>query len=320
MKAIRIHAFGGPEVMALEDVPDLRPGTGEVAVRIKAVGVNPVETYIRSGQYAHKPNLPYTPGADASGVVHATGPGVTHFTAGDRVYVAGTLNGAYAEMALCKESQVHRLPANITFQQGAAMGVPYSTAYRALFLRTHALPGETVLVHGASGGVGVATVQLARAAGLTVFGTAGTERGEKLVKEQGAHFVLDHRAPGYREQLASLTGGRGVDLIIEMLANVNLGRDLAMLAKKGRVVVVGSRGPVEINPRDLMSRDAAVLAMTMMNASEAELATIHAGLVAGLENGTLRPVVGRELPLSDAGRAHQAVLESGAYGKIVLLP
>ncbi|MGH9438196.1 MAG: NADPH:quinone reductase, partial [Terriglobia bacterium] len=285
MKAIRIHSFGGPEVMAIEDAPDLRPGAGEVTVRIKAVGVNPVDTYIRSGQYAHKPNLPYTPGSDAAGLVEAAGSGVKSISPGDRVYVAGTLSGAYAEMALCKESQVHRLPANVSFQQGAAVGVPYSTAWRALFLQAHALPGETVLVHGASGGVGVAAVQIARAAGLNVIGTAGTESGLKLVKDVGAHHVLNHHMPNYRDQLASLTGGRGVDVIIEMLANVNLGHDLPMLAKKGRVVVVGSRGPIEINPRDIMSRDASILAGTMMNASEADLATIHAALVAGLDNG-----------------------------------
>ncbi len=320
MKAIRVHAFGGPEVMALEEVPDLRPGAGEVVVRVKAVGVNPVETYIRSGQYAAKPNLPYTPGSDAAGLVEAVGSGVKSVSAGDRVYVAGSLSGAYAEMALCKESQVHPLPASLTFQQGAAVGVPYGTAYRALFQRARAASGETALVHGASGGVGVAAVQLARAAGLKVIGTAGTERGLKLVKENGAHHALDHRTPNYREEIASLTGGRGVDVIIEMLANVNLGRDLAMLAKHGRVVVVGSRGAVEINPRDAMTRDAVILAMTMMNASEADLATIHAAIVAGLENGTLRPVVGREMPLAEAPKAHQAVMEPGAHGKIVLVP
>ena len=320
MKAIRIHAFGGPEAMVYEDVPDLRPGAGEVVVRVKAVGVNPVDTYIRSGQYAIKPNLPYTPGSDAAGIVEAAGAGVTRVSTGDRVYAAGTLSGAYAGLALCKESQVHTLPSNLTFQQGAAVGTPYGTAYRALFHRARAGAGETVLVHGASGGVGIAAVQMARAAGLNVIGTAGTERGQKLVKENGAHHVLDHRAATYRDQLASLTGSRGVDVLVEMLANVNLGRDLPMLAKHGRVVVVGSRGAVEINPRDIMSRDAAILAMTMVNASEADLASIHAAIVAGLENGTLRPIVGRELPLAEAPRAHQAVLEPGAYGKIVLIP
>ncbi|HEX8853479.1 MAG TPA: zinc-binding dehydrogenase, partial [Pyrinomonadaceae bacterium] len=178
----------------------------------------------------------------------------------------------------------------------------------------------TVLVHGASGGVGVAAVQLARAAGLTVYGTAGTERGLQLVSEEGAHHVLDHSAPRYLDSLQAHTRGEGVNVVLEMLANVNLGKDLEVLARGGRVVVVGSRGTVEINPRLAMTRDASILGMTLMNATARELERIHAALFAGLENGTLRPVVGRELPLAEAARAHEAVLEAGAYGKIVLMP
>ena len=321
MRAIRVHQFGGPEVLKLEEVPDLRPGAGDVLVQVKAAGVNPVETYIRNGAYAVKPALPYTPGSDAAGTVKAVGQGVTKFAAGARVYVAGTsLTGTYAEQAIAREFQVHPLPEKISFAQGAAMGVPYGTAHRALFLRGNARPGESVLVHGASGGVGTATVQLARAAGLTVIGTAGSDRGKSLVAQEGAHHVLDHKSPNYLDELMKLTGGRGVDLIIEMLSNVNLGKDLTILARHGRVVVVGSRGMVEINPRDTMVRDASILGMTLLNATEAELAGMHAALVAGLENGSLRPVVGQEIPLADAARAHKAVMEPGAYGKIVLVP
>jgi NADPH:quinone reductase len=221
---------------------------------------------------------------------------------------------------LCDESQVHPLPENTSFAQGAGVYVPYATAYRALFQRARATPGEVVLVHGASGGVGVAALQLARAAGMTVIGTGGTEKGRRLVAEEGAHHVLDHRAPDYLEQAVALTGGRGVDVILEMLANVNLDRDLNILARGGRVVVIGNRGTVEINPRAAMSRDAAILGMSLLNAPQHELSGIHAALVAGLESGTLRPVVGQEMPLADAPRAHEAVLEPGAYGKIVLIP
>ena len=176
------------------------------------------------------------------------------------------------------------------------------------------------MVHGASGGVGTAAVQLARAAGLTVIGTGGTDEGRKLIAEQGAHHVLDHHAPGYLAEVLALTGGRGADVILEMLANVNLDKDMNILAKNGRVVVVGSRGPVEINPRALMTRDASVHGMSLFNASAAEWANINAAIAAGLDNGTLRPFVGRELPLADAPRAHESVLEPGAYGKIVLVP
>jgi NADPH2:quinone reductase len=320
MKAIRVHQFGGPEVMQLEDVPELAAGPGEVVVRVHAIGINPVDTYIRGGLHAVKPALPYTPGADAAGVVESVGEGVTRVSAGASVYVAGTISGAYAQQALCNDSQVHRLPSHITFEQGAAVGVPYATAYRALFHRAQARAGETVLVHGATGGVGTACVQLARAAGMTVIATGGTDKGRSNVVQQGAHHVLDHHSPDYPDQILDLTGGNGVNVILEMLANVNLAKDLSILAKFGRVVVIGSRGKIEIDPRATMTRDLNILGMTLFNASDHDRASIHAALVAGLENGTLRPVVGKEMPLADAVRAHEAVLQPGAFGKIVMIP
>ncbi len=320
MKAIRVHGFGGPEVLRLEEVPTPQPGPGEVLVRMHAIGVNPVETYIRAGKYARLPALPYTPGNDGAGVVEQIGDSVTRFKPGDRVYTAGSISGTYAEFALCKTEQVHQLPANASFAQGAAMGTPYATAYRGLFQRADAKPGETVLVHGASGGVGTAAVQLARARGLRVFGTAGSDQGRKLAREQGAHEVFDHRAPDQFEQIMKATDGRGVDVIVELLANVNLAKDLTILAKSGRVAIIGSRGRVEIDPRDAMQRDADLRGMVLPNTPPAEMASIHAALVAGLEKGTLRPVIGKEFPLAEAAEAHRAVMGSGAFGKIVLLP
>lgn len=306
--------------MQLEDVPDLTPGPSEVVVRLQSVGVNPVDAYIRSGLYRPDLKLPYTPGLDGAGVISAIGPEVRHRQVGQRVYVAWSLSGTYGEEVLCKEFQTHPLPDSISFSQGAAIGVPYGAAFRALFQRAHAKAGETVLVHGASGGVGIAAVQLARAAGLRVIGTAGTDEGQKLVLAQGAHHVLNHRNAGYLERLQELTCGKGVDVILEMLANVNLDHDLGGLATGGRVVVIGSRGRVEIDPRTAMGKEAAILGMTLYNASENELASMHAAFGEGLENGTLRPVVSRELPLAAAAAAHHAVLEASSLGKIVLLP
>jgi len=320
MKAIRVHEFGGPEVLRLEDAPKARPGSGQVLVRMHAIGVNPVETYIRAGTYPRRPELPYTPGNDGAGVIEQVGPNANEFKSGDRVYTAGSVSGTYAEFALCKTDQVHRLPANVSFTQGAAMGTPYATAYRGLFQRADAKPGETVLVHGASGGVGTAAVQLARSHGLRVFGTVGSDEGRKLACEEGAHEVFDHREPDHYEHIMNATSGRGVDVIVELLANVNLGKDLTILANTGRVVVIGSRGRVEIDPRDTMQRDADIRGMVLPNTPPAELASIHAALVAGLENETLRPVIGKELPLAEAAQAHRAVMESGATGKIVLVP
>ncbi len=320
MKAIRVNGFGGPEVLRLEDVPTPEPGSGEALVRMHAIGVNPVETYIRAGKYARLPALPYTPGNDGAGVIEQVGSDVNEFKPGDRVYTGGSVSGTYAEFALCKKEQVHRLPENVSFAQGAAVGTPYATAYRGLFQRAKAKPGETVLVHGASGGVGTAAVQLAFARGLHVLGTAGSDEGSKLAREQGAREVFDHRRPDHFDQILKATGGRGVDVIVELLANVNLGRDLIVLAKGGRVAIIGSRGRVEIDPRDTMQRDVDLRGMVLPNASPAEMASIHAALVAGLENGTLRPVIGKEFPLSEAAQAHRAVLEAGALGKIVLVP
>jgi NADPH:quinone reductase len=320
MKAIVVHEFGGPEVLKLEDVPTPRPSAGQVLVRIRAAGVNPYDTYMRNGTYAVKPPLPYTPGSDAAGDVEATGEGVTKVKRGDRVYTAKTLTGAYAEYALALETQVHPLPANITYAQGAAVWVPYGTAYHALYQSARARASETLLVHGASGGVGIAAVQIGRAMGLTVMGTAGSKRGLELVTREGAHHVFDHSQPGYLQEILKATGGRGVDLILEMLANVNLGQDLKLLATRGRVVVIGSRGDATITARDLMSRRGAIHAFTIWGLTESEERETHAGLIAGMENDTLRPVVGKELPLAEALRAHKEILEHNAYGKIVLIP
>jgi NADPH2:quinone reductase len=320
MRAIRVHRFGEPEIMQLEEVPDLLPGPGEVVVRLQATGVNPVDTYIRSGMYRPDLVLPYTPGIDGAGVISAVGEGVRHRRVGDRVYVAWSISGTYAEQVLCTEFQTHPLPENVSFSQGAAVGVPYGAAYRALFQRARAVAGEMVLVHGASGGVGIAAVQLARAAGLRVIGTAGSEKGLELVLAQGAHHALNHREPGYLDRVWQYTCNQGVNVILEMLANVNLGKDLGVLAKGGRVVVIGSRGRVEIDPREAMMRESAILGMTLYNADERERASMHAAFAAGLENGTLRPVVSGELPLAEAASAHHAVMEASTFGKIVLLP
>lgn len=320
MKAIRVERFGGPEVLRMATVADPEPGKDQVVVRVRAAGVNPVETYVRSGKYAALPELPYTPGTDAAGVIEAVGPGVDGFRTGDRVYTAGTVSGSYAELALADAANVHRLPERTSFAQGAALGVPYATAYRALFQRAQARAGETLLVHGGTGGVGLAAIQLAVAAGLRVIATGGSEAGRKLAADQGAEHVLDHHREGYLGELEQLTGGRGVDVILEMLANVNLGRDLGVLAHAGRVVVIGSRGTVEINPRDLMARDAAIFGMILWKTPAADATSIHAGLYGGLASGALNPVVAEELPLADVPRAHELVMQAGARGKYVLVP
>jgi NADPH2:quinone reductase len=319
MKAIRVYEFGGPEVLKLEEVATPKPGAGEVLVRVHATGVNPYDTYMRAGTYAVKPPLPYTPGSDGAGVVEAVGDRVKKVKRGDRVYTAKTLTGAYAEYAVALEEQVHQLPAKIDFKEGAGVWVPYGTAYHALYHAAKAHAAETVLVHGASGGVGTAALQIAHAMGLKVLGTAGTPKGLEVAKREGAHQVFDHRKAGYQEEILQATDNRGVDIILEMLANVNLSNDTKLLANNGRVIVIGSRGEVTINPRELMAHRASIRGFTLWGITAAEEADIHAGLFAGLESGTLRPVVGKVLPLAEAARAHKEILEPGSAGKIVLV-
>lgn len=303
MKAIRVEQFGPPEVLQLREVPTPVPAAGQVLVRLHAVGVNPVDTYIRSGAYAALPALPFTPGTDAAGVTPE----------GQRVYLSGSLTGTYAEYAVCEPRHLHPLPAEISFAQGAALNIPYATAYRALFEKARVQPGETVLIHGASGGVGLAAVQFAVAHGCRVIGTAGSPAGLDLVRQHGAQQALNHRQAGYLAGLAA-------DVIVEMLANVNLAQDLTALAQNGRLVIVGNRGTIEINPREVMRREAVVMGVFLHQATADELAAAHRAIAAGLRAGQLRPVVGRELPLAEAARAHAAVLEPGATGKIVLVP
>jgi NADPH2:quinone reductase len=319
MKAIVVHEFGGPEVLKLEEIPAPKPAAGQVLVRVHGAGVNPYDTYMRAGTYAVKPALPYTPGSDGAGVIEAVGPGVTRVKPGERVYMAKTVSGAYAEYTLALETQVHRLPEKVSFTRGAGVWVPYGTAYHAIFHSAQAHASETILIHGASGGVGIAGTQIARALGLTVFGTASSQKGLDLATKEGADQVFDHSKPSYLDEIMKATGGRGVDIILEMLANVNLSHDLKLLATNGRVIIIGNRGEITINPRDLMSRRASARGFTLWAITPAEEADIHAGLIAGMDNGTLRPVVGKEMPLAEAARAHKEILEPGAAGKIVLV-
>jgi NADPH2:quinone reductase len=321
MKAIRVHEFGGPDTMRIEEVPDPLPGTRQLVIAVKAAGINPIDTYIRSGTYARKkPPLPYTPGFDAAGVVESIGPEVRRFKPGDRVFISANVTGAYAEKTLCEEEHVYPLPEHLSFAQGAGIWVPYATAHQALFHLARARAGETLLVHGASGGVGSACVQTARALGLRVIGTAGSDNGRRMIREQGAYAALDHHAPDLTTQVLNVSEGRGADIIIEMLANKNLSRDLGMVAHRGRIVIIGNRGTIDINPRDAMSKDASILGMLLLNATSDEIVRIGAGIAAGLEHKSLSPIVGRQFSLAQAALAHETVLAPGALGKIALIP
>lgn len=315
MKAIIVREFGAADVLKLEEVETPVPNANQILVKIEAAGVNPVDTYIRSGTYAQKPNLPYTPGKDGAGIVEAVGEKVTKFAVGDRVLTADSVSGTYAEFCLCEAKHLIKLPENISFEQGAGVFVPYATSFRALFQKAKAKHGETILIHGASGGVGTAAIQWAKNAGLKVIGTASSEDGQKLVKEQGADYVFNHADDNYLKEIQAIGG---VDVILEMLANVNLVKDFDVLKMFGRIVVIGNRGSLDFNPRLIMGKDASVFGMALFNAPEAEMAEIHEAIFQGLSEGFLNPIVGKTFELNDAVEAHRAVIENKAFGKIVL--
>ncbi|MFH7245764.1 MAG: NADPH:quinone reductase [Spirulina sp.] len=321
MKAIYVDQFGGPEVLVLGDleVPQRQSAT-QVLVEIRAAGVNPVDTYIRAGTYGRLPQLPYIPGTDGAGTVVAVGESVSRVQVGDRVYGGWPMTGTYAQFALYEEDWVYPLPSNLSFEQGAGIFVPYSTAHRALFEKAQAQAGETVLIHGATGAVGLAAVQLAIQAGLRVIGTGGTQAGRELIQAQGAEMVLDHHSSDYRDHILAATEGRGVNVILEMLANMNLGHDLPLLAPGGRVVVIGSRGTVEINPRDIMAKESIITAVNLFSTPPERLHHIQTQLAPGLRDGTLSPVIAQSHPLAEAAAVHRQILEPGALGNRILIP
>ncbi|KAM5148595.1 quinone oxidoreductase isoform 1-T2 [Mantella aurantiaca] len=321
MRAIRVHEFGKPEVLKLlTDVAVPSPGEEQILIRVHACGINPVETYIRAGVYARKPNLPYTPGSDVSGIVEEVGTSVKLFKKGDRVFTRGTITGGYAEYTLAAEDTVYHLPGKLNFKQGAAISVPYFTAYRALLQKANGRPGELVLVHGASGGVGIAACQIARAYGFRVFGTAGSPEGLNLVLQNGAHQVFNHRDQDYIEKIQEAAGGEGINVILEMLSNVNLSNDLRLLSIGGRVIIIGCRGPIEINPRDTMAKESSIIGVSLFSSTKEDWKEAGAALFGGMEAGWVKPLIGPEYPLEKARQAHEDIIQSsGATGKVVFI-
>jgi NADPH2:quinone reductase len=320
MKAIHVENFGGPEVLQLKNNLIIPPLTkSQVLVRVKYAGVNPVETYIREGQYARLPDLPYIPGSDASGIVEKVGSDVHDLEVGQRVFVTGRNSGAYAEFIVTESICVFPLHSRLSFAQGAALGTPYFTAYRALIMGAKAQPGETVLIHGASGAVGNAAVQIARSMGVTVVGTAGTKDGMEVVLKCGAHHVFNHNHKSYEKKMVELLGGEGFDVIIEHLANINLGHDVQMLKNGARIMVVGCRGSVNINPRHLMLPEASIQGVALNNSTPAEYKQMGRAIVAGIEAGWVNPVINREYAMEEVQQVHYDIIHSkGAKGKLVL--
>lgn len=321
MRAVRIYKCGKPEVLQLESgVPLPKFGKSQVLIRVLTIGVNPYETYQRSASYDGE--FPGILGSDCAGIVAQVGSEVTKVKVGERVFTTKTVSGSYAEYTVAKEKYTFPLHENLNFSQGAALGVPYFTAYKALFMKAQCKPGETVLVHGASGGVGIACCQIARGHDLRVIGTAGTDYGMKKVQENGAHAVFNHREHDtYIDKIRESVGERGIDIICEMSAAKNWSNDLSLLSRKGRLIVIGST-PVKASfyPGELIGLEKRVEGVSVYSSTEEEYAKIAAALYEGAEAGWVKPVIKEEFPLESAAVAHHEVMEhkKPTGGKIIL--
>ena len=324
MKAVRIHEYGGPEVLSYEDIDKPEPQADQLVVRVEAAAVNMFDLTVREGRFKGPLPLPKTIGSDGAGVVEQAGADVEGPRAGDEVMFTGLgigLQGSYAEYAIVLPVQAVPKPAGLAFTDAAAMGLVFPTALYALTRRAGLQPGETVLVQGAAGGVGSAAVQLARALGARVLATVLEAEHVDQVRGLGADEVVRWDEPEAVDRIKELTEGRGVDVVLEIAASDNLAADLGLVAKGGRIAVVGGGSAAEAAvPFGAASGvDASLLYLSSSNAGRAGMAQMLREVGDMVARGEVRPVVCEVLPLSEAGRAHRRLLEPH-FGKIVLAP
>ncbi len=321
MKAMRAHQAGGPEQLRLEEAPDPEMQAGQVTIRVRAAGINPADLVRLSGRLGSVP-LPYIPGMDVCGEVESLGAGVTHLKRGDRVF-GRALAGGYAEKTCLAATEAIPLPPNLSFEEGAAIPIPFYTAYHALHNRAVVKSGETVLVSAGGGGVGLAAVQLARVAGARVITTVGSKDKAERISALGAHVAVNYKEQDFVTEVQKFTDNKGVDVIIENVATDNLAKDLIALAPQGRIVVIGTgtgKAPDATFPVfPALFKDATVLGMSLLNAGAAipEMATALTRL---FSEGKIKAVVSKSYPLADAPKAMEDLLASRVFGKLVLTP
>lgn len=317
MRAIVVREYGGPKVLVDREIgiPDVGPG--RILIRLMSAGVNPVDAYMREGSNGYEPILPFTPGMAGAGIIEDVGEGVIGYELKERVYVINSVSGTYAEYCICSPDQIFPLPTEIGWTEAACLGVPYFTAARALFTKGRIIGDDSVLIHGASGSVGLACLQLLAGKASRVFGTAGSDAGMKLVLENGADACFNHNDAGHCEKIKKASGG--VDLVVEMLADVNLKKDIAALSPGARIVVVGSRGRIDFSPRDLMGGEHTLIGLKITQASLEEKISYAKLIEEGIERGQIKPPIRAAFALEDAYRAHKALMESPSTGSIVLV-
>ncbi|KAJ1523448.1 hypothetical protein ONE63_001305 [Megalurothrips usitatus] len=318
MRAVQIQKFGGPEVLQVDHVQVPEEKDHEVLVQVKCCGINPIDVYIREGGFAVLPPLPLILGKEVSGTVIKKGKDVTKFKEGDRVYCCLPWNGGYAENVVCSEDHTFLLSEKLSFPQGAGMYVPYFTAYRALVIKCKMQAGENILIHGASGAVGIAAVQLAKNRGLCVVGTAGTEAGLEVVRKAGADYVFNHREADHLKRAYETTDGKGFDVLLENMAHINLGKDLMVLSQQARLAVVGSRDEVKVIPRHLIYTEAMVVGIKLLANTKEEMQEMGNALYEGANAGWVNPIIDQEFDFDSAKEAHSLILSNrGARGKLV---
>jgi NADPH2:quinone reductase len=315
VKSIRFHEFGGPDVLRVDEIEKPQPGAGEVLIRVMVAGVNYADTMLRAGTYFFKPPLPHTPGFEVAGVIEAADEGVSGFKPGQRV-MARVASGGYAEYAVAKTDQVMLVPEDLDFGKATAILVQ---GWTALGLLKSLRAGQTVLVHAAAGGVGSILVQLAKAKGARVIGTASTVEKLETVKSLGADVTVNYSETHWTEQVLASTEGKGVDLLIEMTGGEIGSQNIRCLAAGGTMIVYGAASgkDFQISAVALMSRNLTVKGYTLYSETPETLEAFTQELVSHLENGRLRIMV-QEFSFAEAAEAHRAMEARRTTGKVVL--
>jgi NADPH2:quinone reductase len=322
MKAIVFQELGGPEVLQLREVPKPAVTPGRVLIKNHAIGINFADTLFRRGQYLVRPKLPDTPGLEAAGVIEAVGSGVEHLQIGQRVAAIGVKT--YAEYSLVSASQVIPLPDFISFEEGAAFPIQVLTAYHMLHTAHQITAGQTVLIHSAAGGVGLAAVQIAKAAGARVIGTTSSAAKMELVKEFGADAVINYATEDFAAEALRLTEEKGVNLILDAVGKPTLQKGLSCLAPFGHLILYGRAGgpPEPLNLYTLFNKSLKVSGFVLYTAS-AMPEVMHQGVERSFQfmrEGKLRLRIGRTYPLAEAAEAHRYMESRQSTGKLLLLP
>jgi NADPH:quinone reductase-like Zn-dependent oxidoreductase len=343
MRAVVISRHGGPEVLAVRELPDPAVDPGRVRIEVRAAGINFADLMARSGMYPDAPPLPSVVGYEVAGIVEAVGEGVESCAAGDRV-MAATRFGGHAELCSVAARDVLPLPAEMSFEQGAAVPVNYGTAYAGVVLMGGLREGDRLLVHAAAGGVGIAATQLAAARGAEVFGTASAAKHD-AIRAQGVDHAIDYRTVDFEAEVLRLTGGEGIDIAFDAIGPTSFRKDYRLLRPGGRLVCYGLSEVQSGEGRDLAAAVKGLVRMTtatmpwwksmaIMNENkgifglnmlhwwdrEGSLDRVVAPLADDLAAGRLEPVVAASFPFDEAAAAHRYIHERRNVGKVVLVP